>query len=228
MRTLRMTSGDQTSFIVAEADPACFQALRDLAFTETADGFARSFPSASPLLDRAYDNFALDAEEMILQTARLRPVPWDRALEAFLSIVESEAMAMTWWLVGSTALAVRGLDITPRDIDLSVDAAGAHRLADLLADSIVQPVQATPDWFCDWFGRAFLHARIEWVGGVDARADDPEISDFGPTAASRMQTIQWRGHTVHVPPLELQLLISQRRGLSERVAQIQKMMESGG
>ena len=226
MRTLRKTAGEQTSFIVAEADPACLQALRDLEFTETVDGFAMSFPSASPLLDRAYDNFARDAEEMILQTARLRSVPWDHALEAFLSIVEDEAFS--WWLVGSTALAVRGLDVIPRDIDLSVDNAGAQRLAELLADSIVQPVQATPNWFCDWFGRAFLHARIEWVGGVDARADDPEISDFGSTAASRMQTIQWRGHSVHVPPLDLQLLVSQRRGLSERVAQIQKVMESGG
>ncbi|MGH2516256.1 MAG: nucleotidyltransferase domain-containing protein, partial [Ktedonobacterales bacterium] len=92
----------------------------------------------------------------------------------------------------------------------------------------VQPIQATPDWFCDWFGRAFLHARVEWVGGVDARADGPEISDFGPTAASRRQTVRWRGHSVHVPPLDLQLLVSQRRGLSDRVAQIQKLMESGG
>lgn len=223
MRTLRVTTGDQTAFIVADADPVCFQALRDLQFTETPDGFARIFPSESPLLDRAYDNFTHYAEEMVLQTAHLRPVPWDRALESLLDILSGERFS--WWLVGSAALAIRGLDVTPHDIDLSVDHAGAHRLAELLADYIVQPVQATPDWFCDWFGRAFLSARVEWVGGVDARADTPEVSDFGPAAASRMQTVRWRGYSVNVPPLDLQLLVPQRRGLSDHAEQIQHLME---
>lgn len=224
MRTLRATAGDQTAFIVADADPACFQALRDLEFTEIPDGFACTFPSASPLLDQAYDNFTRYAEEMVLQTTHLRPVPWDRALESLLDILSGERFS--WWLVGSTALAVRGLDVTPRDIDLSVDPAGAHRLAELLVDYIVQPVRAESDWFCDWFGRAFLSVRVEWVGGVDARADTPEMSDFGPAAASRMQTVRWRGYSVNVPPLDLQLLVSQRRGLSGRAEQIKKLMES--
>jgi hypothetical protein len=30
-----------------------------------------------------------------------------------------------WWLTGSDALAVRGVDVSPRDLDVVTDAAGA-------------------------------------------------------------------------------------------------------
>jgi len=124
------------------------------------------------------------------------------------------------------ALAVRGLDIAPRDIDLSVSDADAHRLGAALLDHLVEPVSPTPGWFCNWFGRAFLHARVEWVGGVDERADCPYVSDFGPTAAACVQTVTWHGYGLRVPPLDLQLDVSRRRGLTGRVAAIERALWS--
>src|SRR5579863_3031085 len=102
----------------------------------------------------------------------------------------------------------------------------AHRLGDLLLDNLIEPVQSTPDWFCNWFGRAFLHARVEWVGGVDERADTPEVSDFGPTAASRKETVVWHGHQLQVPPLDMQLRASEARGMTDRVEQIKRLLEN--
>ncbi|HEY6410805.1 MAG TPA: hypothetical protein VIY29_25405, partial [Ktedonobacteraceae bacterium] len=157
-------------------------------------------------------------EEMILQTARLHPAPWEQSLLAFLEIIKGHNI--DWWLVGSTALAVRGIDIAPRDIDLSVADADSHKLGDLLLDYLIEPVQATEDWFCNWFGRAFLHMRLEWVGGVDERADTPEICDFGPTAKSMKETVNWHGYELYVPPLNLQLKANEERGLTERVKKI--------
>ena len=58
------------------------------------------------------------------------------------------------------------------------------------------------------------------VGGVDEHLDDNEVSDFGPIAASCKETITWHGYEIQVPPLDLQLLVSERRGLSNRVEQI--------
>ena len=71
-------------------------------------------------------------------------------------------------------------------------------------------------------GRAFLHTRIEWVGEVHRSADEPEISDFGPTAAAQLEEIQWNGFTMRVPPLALQEAVSQRRGLTDRVERIRQ------
>lgn len=214
MRTLCKTDGPQTSFIIADLDPAYHTAARALAFDETPDGFAQSYPAETPNLDHIYDNFARHAEELVLQKAGARPVPWEQALEFFLHTIEDHDI--DWWLVGSAALAVRGLPITPGDIDLSVSDQDAFRLGDLLSEYLIAPVVAADGWICNWFGRSFPFACVEWVGGVLDRVDEVEVTDFGPIAASRSETIIWRGHTLRVPPLDLQLQTNQRRGRIER------------
>ncbi len=223
MRTLCKTDGDQTWFVIADLDPAYHAAARDLAYSPVEAGFAKSYPADTPHLDAIYEHFARYAEPLILQAARAAPVPWEQALEAFLDRVGDTPL--DWWLGGSAALAVRSAPVAPRDFDLIVDDVSAQRLGTLLFDNLVEPVVPVQGWFCNWWGRAFLHARFEWVGGVDERADQPAISDFGPTAAQQLETVTWHGRAIHVPPLELQLQVSRRRGLAERVGHIQRLLE---
>lgn len=222
MRTLRETVGNQTAFILAELEPQYHQVAQDLAYAPHPQGFAKVYPADTPNLEQIYQQFAASAEALILQTARVVPVPWEQALLTFLDLVADEPI--DWWLAGSAALAVRGLPIIPRDFDLIVDDEGAHQLGRCLAAYLIEPVIPVQGWFCRWWGRAFLQARFEWVGGVGPAADQPAMSDFGPTAAQRLETIQWQGRMIRVPPLDLQLQVSQRRGLTERAAQIQAVL----
>jgi len=226
MKATSRTVGSQTYFIISELDLAYYDLVRDLAFSRVEDGFAKVFPTDSPHLDHIYHNFARCAEELILQLASVHPAPWEQALLALLEKIKDQDI--DWWLVGSAALAVRGIDVSPHDIDLSVDDAGANKLGEVLLDYLVQPVEAAQDWICNWFGRAFLHTRIEWVGGVDGRADTPETSDFGPIAVKRRETINWNGYQLQVPPLDLQLIVSERRGLTERAEKIKHFMMKNG
>lgn len=223
MHTLYRTVDGRTSFIIADVDPAYHQAVRDLAYSPVAEGFAKSYPADTPNLERIYHTFARFAEPMVLQAAGVMPVPWQAALARLLDRLAGARI--DWWLAGSSALAVRGLPVAPHDFDLIVDDAGAQRLGEILGDCLIEPVQPVTGWFCNWWGRAFMEARLEWVGGVDERGDQPEISDFGPTAAGRLETIEWQGHTLRVPPLELQLAVSRRRGLAERARLIQGYLE---
>src|SRR5690242_4544986 len=54
----------------------------------------------------------------------------------------------------------------------------------------------------------------------------PDVTDFGSLAASRLEVVRWRGHEVRVPPLDLQLEVSKRRGLIDRVAKIQSRIST--
>ncbi len=222
MKTLLRTKGTHTSLIIADLDPAYFKVVQALEYDEIEAGFAKTYPANTPHLASIFRHFSRCAEEMILQAADVHPVPWEEALLAFLQ--RTEWQNVNWWLVGSAALAVRGLKIVPHDIDLCVDDVSAHTLGVLLGDCLIEPVQNVRGWICNWFGRAFLHARIEWVGGVDEHLDEDEVSDFGPIAASRKETITWHGYGIQVPPLDLQLQVSERRGLTSRVEQIKRAL----
>lgn len=129
-----------------------------------------------------------------------------------------------WYLVGSTALVVRGLPVTPHDLDLVVQGQDSPRLSDLFLDVLVEPVSDSRGWIWDWFGRCFLHARLEWVGDVNAKSEQEGVNDFGPTALARSETVYWRGYPIKVPPLDLQLTVSERRGLTERAELIRKAL----
>jgi hypothetical protein len=219
MRTLCETRGPETYFTIADVDPMYHDAIRNLAYVPLEGGFGKAFPTSTLGLDRIYRNFQRYAEEMVPQMAGARPAPWEECLHSFLEAVDPHNI--DWWLCGSAALAVRGMEIEPHDIDLVVGDADAERLGELLLYDLVEPVVRVEDWFCNWFARAFLHARLEWVGGVGERADQPEVSDFGPIAESRLETVVWRGREICVPPLDLQLKVNRRRGLDKRVEMIE-------
>lgn len=224
MKTSYRIDNNHAYFMVSELSPLYQNAAENLEFTRgEKDTYYQSFPANTPNLERIFQQFEHSIEEMFLQTVNVHPVPWEQALLTFLEKV-APYPDISWWLVGSAALAVRGIDITPHDIDLSMDDAGAYTLEKILFDSLVQPVQETSDWISNTFGRAFLHARLEWVGGVDERADTPEVSDFGPIAKSRQEMVVWHGYELYVPPLELQLVVNEQRGRVERAQKIRQFL----
>jgi hypothetical protein len=222
MRTLCERRGQETYFIMADVDPACHDAVRTLYYLPVDEGFGKAFPTDTPGLEAIYSNFERYAEEMVLQLADARPVPWEKCLLAFLDAVDQQGI--DWSLCGSAALAVRGMPIEPHDIDLEVSDADSQRLGELLLDHLVEPHVRVENWICNWFARAFLHARLEWAGGVHERGDQSGVSDFGPAIRCRLDTVVWRGWDILVPPLDLQLEVNRRRGLSDRVAMIERAM----
>jgi hypothetical protein len=159
---------------------------------------------------------------MVRQRAGEVPAPWDATLLTVLEVVAGEPIR--WYLVGTAALAVRGLPIVLTDIDLVLDVEGARRLGWLLRDHLVEPVTPTPDWVAESFTRAFLSTTLEWLGGANERAEEYGPTDFGPRAAGRLETVVWRGHKLRVPPLDLQLAVNERRGRDRTAALIREAL----
>ena len=204
-------------FVLTSVEPELRDAANALGFLRNGDAFIRTFPEDARWLDAAWRNFVRHAGEMLRQTAS-GVAPWDEALLSLLERVDG----VDWWLAGSGALAVRGVEVSPRDLDVITDAAGAQRLGELLVDALVEPVFVSDGWVARWWGRAFLGARVEWVAEVASSVDEPDPVDFGPLAAASLERVRWHGHDLRVPPLELQLAVAERRGLEERVEAIKR------
>ena len=207
-------------FVLEEVEPELERAVAELAFAHEGAAWVRTFPADAPHCEAAERRFVECAHSLVRQAAGLEPVPWEATLETLVAGVGAD----DWWLVGSGALAVRGAPVSPRDLDLISDARGCERLADWIADLLVEPL-ADGGWLGERWLRAFGTVRIECVGGVHASLDEgDEPSDFGPVAAARLETVHWRGHSIRVPPLELQPRVSERRGLTDRVQAIRDLM----
>jgi hypothetical protein len=211
--------GDTAHFIVNTNNELYQERLIHMGFHRVdALSFKRDL-SATPDTTRIHENFSRHLEQMVLQSARLSPVPWDEALKEFLRRVEGSGL--DWFLSGSGALAVRGVDVSPGDLDFWVE--DARAIGRLLDDLLVEPVTEGSGWIAKWFGRAFHGALIEWVADVDP-AVDQRPNEQGPTAASRLEIVEWEGHTIWLTPIDIQLEVSDLRGLDSRTAQIRSWL----
>jgi hypothetical protein len=211
--------GARTLFVVRTDEPDYRRALRQLAFTQEEHMFVRAFPSDAPRLHDSYVRFKRTLDEVLDQAAGRTITPWEDALDAAAARLSSARVA--WFLVGTGALAVRGIEVVPRDLDLVVG--DAEAAIDAFRNLEIEPVTANRPgaWIARWFGRAFLHARIEWIAEVDPAADTYAApNDYGAEAESRLETIRWHDHDLRLTPLDLQLAVTERRGLTERAAAI--------
>jgi hypothetical protein len=209
---------DAVRFVARTRDALCGDRLTHMGYLPAGDGsFATRWLPRSPELPRIYERFAASIERMVLQSARLVPVPWDDALLEFVRRVEGTPLR--WWLYGSCALAVRGLDVEPGDVDLNVD--DAEKTGRLLDDLLVSPVERFTGWVAGAGGRAFCHAIVEWLAEPRVELDDASAPyEQGPLVAGELEVIEWRGHAIRVPPLAAQLRVAEKRGLAERAALI--------
>jgi hypothetical protein len=207
--TLRLHQ-DVADFVVMTTDSVCQERIVHMGWHRTGSATFSRFVAASDDIEQIHRRFETHLEEMILQSARVRPVRWEDALQAFLDRTRDTSLA--WWLYGTGAMAVRGLDIMPGDLDFAVS--DSELTADLLADFLVEPVTHHDSWVAEWTGRAFAGALIEWASQP---RDHSEALEQSSHVAAQLDTIQWRGQDVAVVPLAIQLEVATQRGLDERV-----------
>jgi hypothetical protein len=111
--------GARARFVVLAFDPVSQDRLERLGYLGVGgDRFATRWFADSPGVPVHCERFAASIGEMVLQSAGLVAVPWEGALLEFLRRVEGSALR--WWLYGSAALAVRGIEVLPGDIDINV------------------------------------------------------------------------------------------------------------
>lgn len=221
MIATELRRGEDDAFVVRTDEPDLQAVLPPLAYPREADReFVRRF-RPSDLTPAIYERFAACAPALLAQTARRESPPWQRSLVQLHHALV--AAGIEWLLSGSAALAIRGVQIVPRDIDFTVD--DHQATVDALGHLLVEPpIKMNGRWVAEWFGRVWDGTRIEWAAETRPDLDDHEwTSDIGPEARRRAETVWWRGLAFRVPPLDLQAAVTRERGLDDRFAAIQAL-----
>ena len=223
MVVTELRRGHEDAFVV-RTDELDFQAiLPTLAYAREGDQeFVRRF-SSSHATPAIYERFSAAVPALLAHTARHEPPPWESSLAHLHQLLTREHVE--WMLGGSVALAIRGVEIVPRDIDFTVSDQSAT--AGALGDSLIEPpIKTNGGWVAEWFGRAWDGTRIEWAAETRPDLDDHDwTSDIGPDALAHAETIEWHGLPFRVPPLDLQVAVTRERGLSDRLAAIEALAD---
>lgn len=200
---------------ITEADPDQRAALAELG--HPADVVHR-YPPGTRYVERSAANLRQGLDEMVRQRIDKTPAGWAAALRDLLSRAEQAGVEVA--VVGSVALALRGVDVRPGDIDVLTTLEGTDALGEAYRDVLVVPV-ATEPGFGRW-GRAFTGGiRVEWLGTPTRIQEGPwPLNAAEWSIASPFDEICWENRSVRVPPLKLQRRVEVQRQRLDRVAAI--------
>jgi hypothetical protein len=203
------------SIRVVDADPGQRAALEELGF---GPDLVRRYPPGTRHFDRAVVNLRQGLDEMVRQRMTRTVPSWAGALGDLLDCAGQMRVPLA--VVGSVALAVRGVDVRPGDIDVITTVEGADVLGDSYRDVLVVPVADDPG-FGIW-GRAFTRGiRVEWLGNPARAQDGPwPLAAAEWSIASPFEEVSWEKRLLRVPPLEVQRQVEVGRQRPDRVAAI--------
>jgi hypothetical protein len=113
MRIVTGAEGGWRTIRVVDADPGQRTALEELGF---GPGLVRRYPAGTWYFDRAVANLRQGLEEMVRQSMTGTAPGWAAALGDLLDRAGQARVPLA--VVGSVALAVRGIGVRPGDIDV--------------------------------------------------------------------------------------------------------------
>jgi S-adenosylmethionine-dependent methyltransferase len=146
---------------------------------------------------------------VVARNPRWRPV----LCEIARRLAEAE---VRYTVVGGTSLALHGLPLPVKDIDIETDPNGAYRFAALFAPHVVEPIalRESPSYRSHFGKFNFDGVQVEVMGRLERR----EGNTWVPTEVVNTETVNLEGVPVRTSWLEDEVLAYIRRGRLDRAA----------
>jgi hypothetical protein len=220
-------TAENIEFSVLERVDVSDETLQGMFYTLKDERWARGYPKDRLMflqnLAQMEQNYNAYLPDELHQENRTQ-ADLDAALEWLCT--EFEERSVRWWLAGSGALYVRGIAVKPHDLDVMTFKTEIEKIREMIAPYIVEPFHHVTGWVVKGFGVVNYRYRLDFAFEPEAWVDGQGPVDFGPYAEAHVQPVQWHGHEILVPPIELQIAPNEARGRHERVALIQEYIKS--
>ena len=210
-------------FAISKFDDKYRKILKMCFYEEENEIFYKDFPKDYPHMDKIRANFVKNGIKMFNQLGYFTEIPWEKALIAFCQIIRKHDI--DWWLTGSCAACLRGIDFYPHDVDIMIDSKDVCKISNIFSAYLFEPIVNTNGWVTKDFGVLFLHARIDIASDPVNSLDDPIPVDCGPAARENLEKIDWNGYAIKIPPIAYQLNANRLRGRTERVKKIEGFLK---
>lgn len=195
-------------------------------YVKFGDAYIKSFPLIFPYRDKIIRNYLRDAESMFYEEASSKPVRWQEGLEHFASIAQK--CNLDWWTTGKILLPLNGIDVEVDDVDFYFHLNDLNDIYRAFSDYIIEPI-VSDTWRANtfqYYGLAYSYCTVCLFVEPLASLDVPEPVHFGQYASRNLESINWNGYNIKVPPIELYVKTLTRWGKKEKAESIMRALHS--
>ena len=154
-------------------------------------------------------------EDSVNQSLKIAKAPWQEALQWL--IIEMKKTGAPWYLHGSTAMALWGIDVEPRDINIIVaNYSDYDRVREHFYQYAIKPFQRCGNWVMSGLGTVFHQANI----GFSFNNKELEPYDM-----STLRKTEYKGEVLYISTLEMLKRDNESYGRPERVEQIEEKIK---
>jgi hypothetical protein len=166
----------------------------------------------------------------------LSGVEWEKPLEMVAQKLNENGIE--WYIVGSVCDALRGINVTPSDIDIVILTRDYCKAKDAcylnFPDSVIAPFMGNqdPKYFVSplkYFGRLFLaEAMIEVaadeIWDLESRHAERKKAVWRDYEHSEYEKIVWRGHNIYLESFQHRYQIEKTRNREDRIKAFEEYM----
>ena len=209
----QMQDWNYYAFYAEEVEEKYWDFFHDDLWWQVGNSFVRPFDNVQDFPCCAA-NFAQYGERCIQQKLKMIPAPWEQALRLF--ITEAKKTGAPWYVHGSTAMALQGIDVAPKDVDIFFpNAHDFDRVRAQLYPLAIYPIERCDNWVASGLGTLFLDAAI----GLAFANETPE-----PLDVTTLDKVDFHGETVYVSTLGMLRKNNEFFGRPDRVKLIEDKM----
>ena len=160
-------------------------------------------------------NFTKYGELSMKQELKILPTPWEKALR--LLIPAMKKIAVAWYIHGSAAMALWGIDVAPRDINIVIpNYSDYEKVRAHFYKLAIKPFERCENWVMSGLGTIFLEANIGFAF---------HKKELEPYDCNTLETIEYDGEKINIATLEMLRQDNEFYGRPERVRQIDEKIK---
>lgn len=194
------------AYCAEEVDKSHWGYFQSELWWQLGDSFIKTYDNVKDF-EYCAENFRKYGERSILQQLKILPAPWETALENL--IPEMKKIGVDWFLHGSAAMALWGIDVTPKDINIIIpNASDFDRVRDHFYQRAIKPFERCDNWVMSGLGTIFAEANIGFA------FFNPELEPYDMSGHDKLG---FHGETVAVSTLDMLRQDNENYGRPERV-----------
>lgn len=211
----QMYDWNHYAYIAEDVDSAHWYYFINDLWWQVGNSFIRVFDNVA-YFSYCAENFEKYGETFIKQQLKLVPAPWERTLSLLIPMMKQ--LGVDWYIHGSTAMALWGIDVKPKDIDIIIpNVSDFDRVRDYFYKMAIKPFERCDNWLMSGLGTVFLETAIGFAF---------HNADCAPFDMETLGRISYHGKELFVDSLKNLREANINYNRLDRVAQIDVRINS--